>query len=268
MKLHNKLFKLTLFFLVMMIFATTNVAADQSSKKKQKLIKVPSSVIRIDKENTFTNSADELPRLQPSDLTKELLEGSEVKIENPNLIRLLNESVVTKSPFSFGVRATVYLGEWPLNYESLETTPNWNYQRVNTNYHDNRGGKENYQIHYVQEAQKSVKGGLTAKVPYVEDVQKMILQKAQKKTELPLAFETIIGAGTKQPNVYNIPPKKLGYLYASVPALNEKGTLNYGEVYLVIKGSKHQIVVKNLTSQEIGAWIPLQDHLTFSFETK
>ncbi len=268
MKRHHQILKLTLLFFFMMILAT-NVSAEKSpAEKKQKHIKLPSSVTQIDKENTFTNSADELPRLQPSSFTKELLKTSKVKIENPNLIRLLNESAITKSPFSFGARATIYLGEWPLHYESLETTPNWNYQKVNTNYHDNRGGTANYQIHYVQEAQKAVKGGLTAKVPHVEDVQNMILQKAKEKTKLPLSFEAVVGSGTKQPHVYNIPPKRVGYLYASVPALHEKGTLNYGEVYLVIKGSKQQIAVKNLTAQEIGAWLPLQDHLTFSFETK
>lgn len=41
-------------------------------------------------------------------------------------------------------------------------------------------------------------GGLTAKIPKTEDVQKMMLLKATEKTNLPLAFETIIGAGTKK----------------------------------------------------------------------
>jgi hypothetical protein len=36
-------------------------------------------------------------------------------------------------------------------------------------------------------------------------------------------------------------------------------------VYLVIKGTKRTIVVKNVTSQGIGAWIPVQDHLSFTY---
>ncbi|MGD6840846.1 YfkD family protein, partial [Bacillus thuringiensis] len=102
------------------------------------------------------------------------------------------------------------------------------YQKVNTNYFDNRGGKSNYQIHYVQEAQKVVKGGLTAKVPHADDVEKMMLIKAMDKSKLPLAFQTIVGAGTKKDQVYNISPKRLGYLYAYAPAINEKGKVTYG----------------------------------------
>jgi hypothetical protein len=82
---------------------------------------------------------------------------------------------------------------------------------------------------------------------------------------MPLAFETIVGFGTKKNQVYNIPPKKMGYLYAYVPAVNEKGKVTYGEVYLMLKGSKKQIVVKNVTQQGIGAWIPVQDRASFHF---
>ncbi|MBD4935389.1 hypothetical protein GUF79_04570, partial [Xanthomonas citri pv. citri] len=46
----------------------------------------------------------------------------------------------------------------------------------------------------------------------------------------------------------------------------EKGKVTYGEVYLVLKGNKRKLVVKNVTSQGIGAWIPVQDHVTFGFQ--
>ncbi|HZG73114.1 MAG TPA: YfkD family protein, partial [Chondromyces sp.] len=153
----------------------------------------------------------------------------------------------------------------PLNYESTETAPNWEYQKINTNYFDNRSGKRNYQLHYVQESQKTIKGGLTAKVPHSEEVQKMMMLKAAEKTKLPLASVTTIGAGTKNNQVYNIAPKRLGYLYAYAPAINEKGKVTYGEVYIVLKGWKKSIVVKNVTSQGIGAWIPIQDYVSFGF---
>lgn len=266
MKWHHV--NLKVFILTILLLVPAADATAQKEDRKGKGVNVPSSVVNIEKENTFTNPAPDLPRLEPSNFTKDLLESSKVKIENPKLIRMLNESAATKSPFSFGTRATIFLGEWPLNYRSEETNPNWEYQKVNTNFYDNRGGTGNYQIHYVQEAQKIIKGGLTAKVAQAEDVQKMMQQKAFEKMKLSLGFETVVGGGTKHHQVYNIPPTRTGYLYAFAPAVHEKGVLTFGEVYLVMKGSKHRIIVKNVTSQEIGAWIPIQDHLSFSFETK
>lgn len=237
----------------------------KQANKKPVPYPIPHSVMNIAKENTYPNPTQDLPQLQPSDLTKELLNSTKIKIENPDLIRMLNESTVNSTPFALGYRATIFLGKWPLNYESTETSPNWEYQKINTNYQDNRGGTAPYQIHYVQETQKIVRGGLTAKVPKADNVRKMMLLKATENTGLPLAFDTIIGAGTKKDQIYNIPAKRLGYLYAFAPAINEKGKVTYGEVYVVLKGSKKMVVIKNVTTQGIGAWIPVQDHISFSF---
>ncbi|PFA66694.1 hypothetical protein CN378_13295 [Bacillus sp. AFS015802] len=272
-----KLMRTALMVILAFFVATTGLHAETTPKKESKpktekapkstqdtSVKIPNSVLNIAKENTYPNSTQDQPYLQPSEWSQELIETSNVRIENPNLIRMLNESTVNKAP-TIGLRATIYLGEWPLNYASTETSPNWEYQKVNTNYFDNRGGKSNYQIHYVQEAQKVVKGGLTAKVPHADDVEKMMLIKAMDKSKLPLAFQTIVGAGTKKDQVYNISPKRLGYLYAYAPAINEKGKVTYGEVFLVMKGTKRSIVVKNVTSQGVGAWIPVQDHVHFGF---
>nr|WP_245350136.1 YfkD famly protein [Cytobacillus eiseniae] len=239
--------------------------AEPAPAPEQKSITVPNSVLQITKENTYPNPVQDMPTLQPSELTQKLIDSSKVKIENPDLIRMLNETTVNSTPFAIGYRAIIYLGQWPLNYESAETSPNWEYQKINTNYFDNRGGNAPYQIHYVQEAQKIVRGGLTAKVPNTEDVKKMMLLKAMEKSGLPLNFETIIGAGTKKDHKYNIPQKRLGYLYGYAPAVNEKGKVTYGEVYLMLKGSKKMIIVKNVTSQGVGAWIPIQDHVSFGF---
>lgn len=240
-------------------------AAPEAKKEKQQQVQVPNSVLNITKENTYPNPTQDMPTLQPSELTKDLIESSKVKIENPELIRMLNETTVNSTPFAVGYRAIIYLGQWPLNYESSETAPNWEYQKINTNYVDNRGGNANYQMHYVQEMQKIVRGGLTSKVANAEDVKKMMLLKAAEKTGLPLAFETVVGGGTKKDQVYNVQPKRLGYLYGYAPAVNEKGKVTYGEVYIMLKGSKKMIVVKNVTSQGIGAWIPVQDHVSFGF---
>ncbi|MDF1509642.1 YfkD family protein [Robertmurraya sp. DFI.2.37] len=249
-------------FIGLLLIQMTVISVSAAKKEE---IKIPSSVLNITKENTYPNPTQDLPTLQPSELTEELISSSKVKIENPDLIRMLNETNVNSTPFAFGYRAVIYLGQWPLSYESTETSANWEYQKINTNYYDNRGGKANYQIHYVQEAQKVVKGGLTAKVPQAEDVKKMMLLEAAKKTNLPLAFETVVGAGTKKDQYYNIPPKRLGYLYGFVPAVSEKGKVTYGEVYLMLKGNKKMIIVKNVTSQGIGAWIPVQDYVSFGF---
>jgi hypothetical protein len=227
--------------------------------------KIPNSVLDVSKDNTYPNPTQDLPYLQPSELAKELIDSSKVKIENPDLIKILNESSINTTPLAVGYRATIYLGQWPLSYESKETSANWEFQKINTNYYDNRGGKSPYKINYKQEGQKQVKGGLTAKISNAEEVKKMMLIKAAQKTKLPLSFETIIGGGTKKDQFYNIPSKRLGYLYAYAPAVNEKGKVTYGEVYIVLKGSKKQIVVKNVTHQGIGAWIPIQDHVSFGF---
>ncbi len=256
-----------LIFISLVLLFSFSVSHASYAEGKQQQIKIPNTVMEITKENTYPNPTQDLPYLQPSDFTQSLIDTSDVPIENPDLIRILNESTISDAPLAIGYRATIYLGEWALNYQSTETATNWEYQKINTNFQDNRGGKGPFQMHYKQEAQKSVKGGLTAKVPEAEHVKKMMLLKAMKKTNLPLSFETIIGAGTKADQIYNVQPKKLGYLYAYAPAVNEKGKVTYGEVYLVLKGNKKSIVVKNVTSQGIGAWIPIQDHVSFGFVT-
>ena len=43
-----------------------------------------------------------------------------------------------------------------------------------------------------------------------------------KKTKLPLAFETVIGAGTKRDQTYKISPQRLGYLHAYAPLMKKE----------------------------------------------
>ncbi|WP_096201757.1 YfkD famly protein [Bacillus sp. FJAT-45350] len=239
--------------------------AEEDAKEEKKGSKIPDYVLNISKENTYHNPTQDLPHLKPSDLAEELLSESEVKIENPELIRLLNESSIGNSKLALGFKASIYLGEWPLSYDSTETNVNWEYQKVNTNYIDNRGGNSAQKLKYTQEQQKKVSGDLTAKVPNSEAVKKMMMIKAAENTGLPLGFETIIGHGTKKDHSYNVAPKNVGYLYGYVPAANEKGKVTYGEVYITIKGGKQHLEVKNVTQQGIGAWIPVQDYMSFRF---
>ena len=93
----------------------------------------------------------------------------------------------------------------------------------------------------------------------------MMLLKATEKTNLPLAFETIIGAGTKKDQVYNVASNRIGYLSSFASAVNEKGKVTYGEVYLNLKGNKRTITIKNITFPRHRCMDTGSDHVSFSF---
>ncbi|WP_138417987.1 YfkD famly protein [Aquibacillus sediminis] len=242
--------------------------SESESKEEQKEDKIPSHVLTISKENTYPNSTKDEVVLEPSDLVEELIEDAEVKIENPDLIKMLNETSLKPSPIAFGYRGMIYLGHWPLSYKSDETNVNWEYQKINTNELNNLGGDNQKTMSYNQKEEKHVKGGLTAKIDRPDQIKKMMLLNAKENVDLPLSFHTVVGKGTKKDNSYGVPVKKIGSLSAFAPAVSEKGQVTFGEVYVELKGSKKRLVVKNVTKQGIGAWIPVQDHLSFSFQLK
>ncbi|KGX88164.1 YfkD famly protein [Pontibacillus litoralis] len=241
--------------------------AEQEKKPKDESA-IPSHVLNISKENTYPNSTQDQMTLKPSELTQELLEGSEEEINNPRLMKMLNETTLNPSPIAIGYRGMIYMGHWPLNYETKETSVNWQYQKINENRLNNQGGDESKKLTYKQEDEKHIKGGLTTKISDAQDIKKMMLLKAQENTDLPLAFHTVVGKDTKKDNSYGIPPKKIGTLQAYAPAVNEKGMVTFGEVYMQLKGSSKKVVVKNVTKQGIGAWIPIQDHVSYSFKVQ
>lgn len=259
----KRTFSVLAIILSVMMAAQPTLAKDK--KQSVKNVKIPDYVVNISKENTYPNPTQDLPHLQPSPLAQNLLSTVNVQIENPTLIRMLNETNINTSRASIGFKAKIFLGEWPLSYESAETNVNWEFRRVNANRVDNRGGNSMQKIYYLQEKEQRVSGDLTAKVHNSDEVKKMMMTAASEKTGLPLAFQTVIGKGTKKDQVYNVPPMKFSYLYAYVPAVNEKGKATYGEVYLVLTGSKMKLEVKNITHQGIGAWIPIQDHLALKY---
>lgn len=189
-----KKWAVSLFVSVLLLYAAAFSALAAAGKP------APGAVIDISKENTYPNPTQDLPHLEPSSFTKQLLRSANVKIENPELIHLFNESSATDTPWAVGYRATIYLGQWPLNYQSIETSTNWEYQKVNTNFLDNRGGDTAQKLYYKQEMQKYVRGGLTVKVPNEDAVKRMMLNKAMEKTNLPLSFSTVVGLGTKKTN--------------------------------------------------------------------
>jgi hypothetical protein len=228
-------------------------------------IKIPDSVKDISRQNTYPNPDMDPEYVQPSPSTTELLDTCDYKVENPNLIRLLNESTIKNSKLAFGFRANIYLGNWALNYESKETSVNWEYKEANINKLDNRGGKAKEELTYEQKEDFTVTGGLTTEVLAEDDLKKLMIAEAKSKTDLNLAFKSTIGKGTKQNTIMNVPPQKMGYLHAYVPAASERGIVMYGEVYLDIKGSEKKLIIKNVTHKGVGAWIPVQDKLSFKY---
>lgn len=226
---------------------------------------IPETVKNVSRQNTYPN-ADTIPeRVQPSQMTQELFETTDFAIENPNLIRMLNESSIKNSFLSIGVRSTIFLGNWALSYQSKETTPNWEFAVANTNMFDNRKGNQAKEITYRQNNQFTAVGGLTTPTQSEEDVKKLMMLKAQEKSGLNLSFQTTIGKETTSNTIMKIPLNKVGYLQAYVPAINEKGTVIYGEVYFQMRGSKSKLVIKNVTNTGVSAWIPIQDYLSFKY---
>lgn len=257
----------SLLVIACLVAIPTNSFAKEKKKEKNPF-DVPNHVLTISKENTFQNSPEDIEKVEASKLTKELQKDIDVPIDNPNLIKILNETSLKPSPIAIGYRGMVYIGRWALTYESEETAVNWEYQEVNRNELNNLGGERGEVMSYNQEEEKEVKGALTNQISNAEDVKNMMLQASKAKTDLPLSFQATIGKHTKKGNSYDVPIKKQGSLTAFSPAANEKGNVTFGEVYIQLKGSKKSIVVKNITSQGVGAWIPIQDHISFSFELK
>lgn len=241
-------------------------AADVPGSAGSDNLEIPESVMSIATENTYPNPSKDMSRLQPSPFTEELLAESDVAVENPELVKMLNESSIKGSKLAFGMNASIYLGDWPLSYESDETNINWDYEKVNTNMTDNRGGGDRKKIRYSQQEQKQIRGELTAEVSKPDMVKKMMLVKSAEKTNLPLSFSTMIGFGTETNREYHVPAGKMGYLHAYAPAVNENGKVTYGEVYLNIKRGRASLEVKNVTQQEAGAWIPVKDHINLKMD--
>ncbi|WP_405099791.1 YfkD family protein [Oceanobacillus sp. FSL H7-0719] len=255
-------------FAFSILFSFASVGLAKEKEQKETGFEIPNHVLDISKENTHPNETEDYEQIEPSDETKELLENAKVPIDNTDLIEMLNETNIKPSPIAIGYRGMVYLGRWPLNYASLETGVNWEYQSVNKNEMNNIDGDAAQQMNYIQQENKEVKGILTNKIADSETVRKMMIEKAEKKTELPLSYQVIIGKNTKKTNAYHIPAQKNGTLEAFSPAVNEKGEITFGEVYIQLKGAKKQLVIKNVTKQGIGAWIPVQDHVSFSFQVR
>lgn len=256
---------MTTFSLSTMSIGTESATEQAAPKHTEQKIKIPDSVKDISRSNTYPNSDTDPEYVAPSPSTNALLETCEYPIQNPNLIRLLNETNIKSSRLAVGFHANIYLGNWALNYESKETSVNWEYKEANINKLDNRHGNNKGELSYVQNEEFTVVGGLTTQIHAEEDVRKLMIAEAKKNTGLNLAFKSKIGKGTKHDVLMNVPINKLGYLHAYVPAASERGIVTYGEVYLDIKGAEKKLIIKNVTKKGVGAWIPIQDKLSFKY---
>src|SRR5690625_2647831 len=148
-------------FVIIFITMSFLVPTESLSKNKEKEDKgfhVPKNVLPIEKENTFPNTPEDIEMVEPSETVKQLLEGLSPSIDNPDLIKLMNESTLKPSPLSFGYRAEVYLGRWPLHYESESTSLNWDYQHINLNELNNQTGTDLQELRYQQQKEVMIKG--------------------------------------------------------------------------------------------------------------
>ncbi|MFC4401517.1 YfkD family protein [Gracilibacillus xinjiangensis] len=251
--------KIGLSVILLFIFSANALCAEK--------IEIPNHVVSIEQENTSQQMREEEAIVEPSKFVKELIDNIDIKIENPELIKMLNETDINPSPLAIGYRANVYLGHWPLRYDSKNSDVNWEFQLINTNEANNYNGEKNVGINYDQLEEKHIKGGLTSKVNHADQIMKLILNSAEKKHSLPLSFHTVYGKGTRLSQTYDVPVKKVGALKAYAAALQEEGQITFGEVYIELKGSKKNLVIKNVTKQEIGAFMPIENHVSFSYKT-
>lgn len=259
--------QLLLVFIVIVLFSVlgNSILAKEKEQKVKGDLTLPKNVFSIAKANTFPNSLTEIEEVEPSEFTKSLLATTDVPVNNPVFIRLLNESFVRPSILSVGYKAEIYLGRWPLSYESQSSSIIWDYLAINENELNNVNGDVTQELRYNQQSEREIKGALTNKIADADMIKTMMLKSLKAKTNLPLAFSWKVGNNTKLNNFYHVPPQKNGKLKAYAPAINEKGQVTFGEVYVQISGKEVTLEVKNVTKQRIGAWLPIQDHVALSF---
>src|SRR5699024_2648376 len=115
-------------------------AEDTSKKEKAEKITLPKNILNIQKENTFNNVGEitELP--EPNKTTKSQLKDSKMKVNKPDVIKMLNESRIQSSPLSIGYSASIYLGSWRSNDEADKTSLKCDYEEINNNKLNNDKG--------------------------------------------------------------------------------------------------------------------------------
>src|SRR5690625_831670 len=106
MKKRNIVFICLAMLFISTLYSAQMAYADKKSEKETTFT-LPKNVLSIQKENTFPNVTEDMELIEPSKETKELLQAKKVKIDNPDVIKMLNESVITPSPLAIGYRANI-----------------------------------------------------------------------------------------------------------------------------------------------------------------
>lgn len=226
---------------------------------------LPNHVQSIEDQNTFFNRQKDQEFPDPQPVVETLINSTDVEIENPSLIELLNETKFNSSRLTFGYSSEVYLGQWPLAYHPDDTSVNWQYQKINSNTLDNLQGNRDLRLHYDQLEEMHVQGGLQNQVESTDQVMDMILSRVNNDIDLPLGYRAVFGKNTRKNTDFTVEKSKVGKLDAYAAAVNAQGKVTYGQVYLRSSGRKQELIVKNVTEQFVKAWIPVQDYITFSF---
>ncbi|WP_017473747.1 YfkD family protein [Amphibacillus jilinensis] len=240
-----------LFFLC--TFTPVTAATDFISTFSQNL---PSHVQSVEEENTVEQKQETIKDIDVEGFVEKLLKKSEVEITNPHFIEQLNATDVNNSKFAFGYSSEVYLGRWPLHYQSKETSVNWAYQKINENF------VSGTPLTYLQNEEAQISGGIQNKVANSDQVQSMVLTSVSERVEWPIAYKAVFGATTeKQIPLANEAGAERLEAYAA--AVKESGIITYGEVYLSMTGRNQTLKIKNVVEEEVMTWLPIQHYLAF-----
>ncbi|ENH97998.1 hypothetical protein J416_02559 [Gracilibacillus halophilus YIM-C55.5] len=224
-------------------------------------------VLDIEDENTKQVNVEKQDDIKANEFVSDLLADVDTEIHNPFLIKQLNETAINPSPFAIGYRGKIFLGRWPLSYQSSKASWNWKYQKVNEIDHTNMGDHAPQSILYQQEEEKHVYGALADKVDHADQIKQMIWQQAQEKEDLPLTFHAVVGQHTQIRDAYQLSENQSGSLTAFVPAKKETGETTYADVYIQLKGANKELIVKDVTTQSVSAWLPVANHITLTYES-
>src|SRR5699024_8957188 len=110
-------FSSVVFTIVVMIFMSPLAPIGEKKDQKKQTDKpdatddfsIAEHVLNIAKDNTYPNAWEDLEVIESRDLIQELLEDTDVPIENPDLSKTVNEASLNPSPIAFGYRGMVYI---------------------------------------------------------------------------------------------------------------------------------------------------------------
>nr|WP_318036099.1 YfkD family protein [Halobacillus salinarum] len=100
---------LSLLVLIGFLSLMTTDSISAKDKENQKDSSIPNHVLNISKDNTFPNSTDDQEILEAEELTKELMKETDIRISNPQLIGMLNETTLKPSPLQLAIELKFFL---------------------------------------------------------------------------------------------------------------------------------------------------------------